>query len=241
MNVFHLTSTKYALMALLNSRLKIARIHDLNDPFELYGAALPENIHRKKFRAFKDWTAQQYGLLCFSRSWKNPVLWSHYADRHRGIALEFRILDEDISEINYTPSRVLLDVEKALQRGTFTREEALSMATTKFKHWEYEDEVRVFCSLANCPVDGDLIFEPFSERMKLVGVIRGPACVLSNRELAASLPRGCDVPVTQARLAFNSFNVVRNKLHPVEVVRGAAPPAVQPDGPAAPSGCQGSA
>jgi len=222
MKVFHLTATKYALMALRKSRLKVARIHDLNDPFELFGSALPDRETRRKLHALKDWAAEKYGILCFSRSWRNPVLWSHYADRHRGVALEFCVHDDDISPVNYTPKRVLLDVAQALKRGTFSEDEALSLATTKFKHWKYEDEVRVFCALADCPVEGGLMFEPFTERMELVGLIRGPACVLSNEDIAMNLPEGCKLEVTQARLAFNSFSVVRNREHAVEVVCGTA-------------------
>lgn len=221
MNVFHFTATKYALLALQDRRLKIARIHELNDPFELFGAALAERAHRKNFKAFKDWVADRYGLLCFSRGWTNPVLWSHYADRHRGVALEFWIHDDDISEINYTPNRILIDVENALRRGTFTKDEAFALATTKFKHWQYEDEVRVFCPLAESQLVGEHYFERFTERMKLVGLIRGPACTLSNEEIAASLLSNNEISVTQSRLAFNTFNVVRKKDCPIELIRGA--------------------
>ena len=229
MNVFHLTATKYALMAMRNQRLKVARIDELNDPFELFSAALTEKNYRRKFRQFKEWAAQRYGLLCFSRTWKNPVLWSHYADRHRGVALEFRIPDDDISEVNYTPKRVLLDVDKALQRGTFTQDDAFSLATTKFKHWKYEDEVRVFCSIADCQREEGLVFEPFTQRLCLVGVVIGPACTLSTQEVAQSLPPNREISVTRARLAFGSFNVVRNKEHPIEIVCGAAQPIVPAD------------
>ena len=224
MNGFHLTNTKYALRALQERRLKIARINELNDPFELLGVTLKEKAHRSKFREFKYQTAATHGFLCFSRSWKNPVLWSHYADRHQGVALEFRIHDDDISDVSYTPDRVPIDVDKALLRGTFTEDDLDILMTTKFEHWRYEDEVRVACLLADSTVEGDLAFEPFSDRMRPVGLVKGARCSLTNDRIAANLPSGTELRVTQARLAFDSFEVVRQKLHKIEVVRSTAQP-----------------
>ncbi|MGH8443795.1 MAG: DUF2971 domain-containing protein [Solimonas sp.] len=222
MNAFHLTKAEHALAALRNQRIKIARINELNDPFELYGAALSEKGHRRRFRAFKDWTADRYGMLCFSRTWRNPVLWSHYADHHRGIAIEFSLHADDVSKVTYTLRRPLIDVDSATRRGRFTQDEAFRLATTKFSHWKYEDEVRLFCQLQGAMVEGAHAFQPFTERLRLVGLILGPACNVTSEEVAANLPVGMQVAVTRARLAFRTFDVVRNREHKVEFVCGVA-------------------
>jgi len=50
---------------------------------------LPTEAHREFLRWTKERLIGKLGLLCFSRNWHNPVLWSHYADKHRGICPGF--------------------------------------------------------------------------------------------------------------------------------------------------------
>ena len=55
----------------------------MNDPFELLSVDLSEPDDRTTFDGLKADLNQTIGVLCFSRGWSNPVLWSHYGDRHR--------------------------------------------------------------------------------------------------------------------------------------------------------------
>jgi hypothetical protein len=87
MKLYYLTPARYALSALALRRLKIARLAELNDPFELLAVDAETPLHREFFRRVKEKINATHGVLCFSRSWKNPVLWGHYADKLRGVAL----------------------------------------------------------------------------------------------------------------------------------------------------------
>lgn len=91
---YHFISLQHGLDDLRRQHLKISRLDDLNDPFELWAIAQPDRRVRQALKNTKDEMAQQCGLLCFSLDWHNPLLWSHYADRHRGIALGFDIDDQ---------------------------------------------------------------------------------------------------------------------------------------------------
>ena len=82
MRVFHFVNEEFGLEDLRKRRLKIATLHELNDPFELFGVSLADESLRRAFRAMKDQLASNRGLLCFSRDWHNPVQWSHYAAKH---------------------------------------------------------------------------------------------------------------------------------------------------------------
>src|SRR5687767_14278862 len=93
MRVYHLSNAEFALSNIALRRIKISRFSDLNDPFELLGANLKDKNYREAFRLTRDELHNDKGLLCFSRSWGNPVLWSHYADKHRGICLGFDVSD----------------------------------------------------------------------------------------------------------------------------------------------------
>src|SRR5687768_16056458 len=85
--VYHFVNQLYGLDDLSRRRLKVAQIDDLNDPFDLRVFASGDPRMRQALERHRANLALSHGMLCFSRSWKNPVQWSHYADRHRGVCL----------------------------------------------------------------------------------------------------------------------------------------------------------
>jgi len=91
MRVYNLTTAQYALSNIALRRLKVARYDQLNDPFELLAIDVASRDLRAGILAKKTQVHSQEGLICFSRSWKNPLLWSHYAEKHAGIGLGFEI------------------------------------------------------------------------------------------------------------------------------------------------------
>lgn len=93
MRLYHFTSRDYGLSNLAQRRLKIATLDDINDPFELEAFSLTNAADRPTYRRFKDEWSKRFGILCFSRSWSNPVQWSHYGEKHRGMCLGFDVDD----------------------------------------------------------------------------------------------------------------------------------------------------
>ena len=210
MRVFHLTHADHALGAIALGRLKIARIADLNDPFELLAANLGgDKPLRRRVREWRQDLHKTTGLLCFSRDWYSPVLWSHYADKHRGICLGFELRDNLAERVDYVKGRLpippnFLTVTPALGEA-FVRQ----VLTTKYQHWEYENEVRVFVRLDHSTVERGLYFYPFSEDLKLTEVILGPLCELPLATVRTFVRRTYpDAIIIRARLGFKSFNVV---------------------------------
>jgi len=139
--VYHFTALEYALAALKNQRLKVARISELNDPFELLCPPLADRTTRQAFVALKKREAKRSGILCFSKKWSNLLLWSHYADKHRGAALAFEIHPDLITEILYTTRRKTLNVPALTKRGDLAKKDKAIIYATKSQHWEYEEEV----------------------------------------------------------------------------------------------------
>lgn len=220
MRAFHFLQARYALEALQHRRLKVALLNELNDPFELFAADLSDRNTRFAFRQWKNDFAQRTGMLCFSKSWKNPLLWSHYADRHRGIALEFDIDDNVAIPVRYRRTRLRLDVDAVVKHGGFGEDLAEELYATKSTHWDYEEEVRVPTLLSECERNGDLYFEPFGDSLEVVSVVLGPLCSVAADDLQRILPRGRCATVVRTRMAFRSFNIVRNKEHQVKQIRG---------------------
>ena len=101
MRVYHFINTQYGLQVLLERRLKIARVHELNDPFEFIGMDLSEDTLREAMERIKDdYNEIIWHTLCFSKRWDNPVQWAHYADGHRCLCLGFDIPDEHLTKVS---------------------------------------------------------------------------------------------------------------------------------------------
>jgi Protein of unknown function (DUF2971) len=203
MRVYHFVNKQYGLENIRKRRLKISRLAELNDPFEFLGADLSHQESRKALVATKAKLSKTRGLICFSRLWDNPVLWGHYADKHRGICLGFDIPEASLNKVIYVNSR--------LPWPTVPDEEFMKqLLFTKFNHWSYENEYRSYTSLSD-KID-DLYFLDFSENLKLVEVIVGLESDISRLELTHSLgDLSASVKVCKARAAFKSFSIVENK------------------------------
>lgn len=199
---YHFAPSEFALQDLRHQRLKIARLDELNDPFELWAIAQPNRRLRQALRQTKADFARLYGLLCFSLSWHNPLLWSHYADRHRGLALGFDVAEEILKPVSYVTTRpTLTKIDPTV---------ATWLLFTKFVDWQYEQEARIFTTLQDQDPSG-LYFGKFSEQLVLREVIVGPLCKVTKKDLRGVLIGHDAVTLTRGRLAFNTFEVVRDK------------------------------
>ena len=205
MRVLHFRNAKYGLKSLKERRLKIARIIELNDPFEFLGARLSDPKLRKAMNETKNELSQTTGPLCFSKTWHNPVQWSHYAEKHKGICMGFEIPKSLLAKVEY--------VDERLPCGNVVDFELMKkFLTTKFSHWAYEEEYRLFISLDKNEEENGLYFLDFSDDLRLKQVIVGARSTLSRKQISEALgDLSQDVEVFKARPAFKSFEVVRNK------------------------------
>lgn len=211
MRLYHLISAEYGLMALRKRRLRASRLTALNDPFELIGVDVSDPDFRRAMYRFRDALSITKGIHCFSRRWSNPVLWSHYADRHRGICLGFDVDDELTSSVAYVPKRLN---PAGVLKGTDKQRQAfmLRILSTKFSHWRYEDEVRIFVDLRDPDLDTGFYFTDFSPRLALREVIVGSECDLTRAELFEAVAKySPSVRIFKTRPAFKMFKVVRNR------------------------------
>jgi len=209
LRVYHLTSADYAMSSLALGRLKVARFSDLNDPFELIAVNFKERPVRRVARDFKSAYDAQTGLLCFSEDWAEPLLWSHYAAKHRGICLGFNVPRKLLQKVRYEGDRLLARLEEDENPMTLPLELQEQLLCTKYGRWEYEHEHRRFVRLKHAVAEGPIHFMPFGKELELAEVVVGPECsvaVAEVRKLVSSLYIGA---VTfKARLAFKFFKIV---------------------------------
>jgi hypothetical protein len=203
MRVYHFLNKEYGLKDIRERRLKISLPTELNDPFEFLAANLSEPELRKWLRWWKKELAKKHGLLCVSKSWRNPVQWTHYADRHRGVCLGLDMPTNTLKKVRYVTSR--FDWPSVVDESTVEM-----LLYTKFAHWRYENEYRAFLHLD--AKDGDLYFADFSDSLVLRQVIVGAESDVSRADLRDALGGlASDVNVFKARPAFKSFRIVQNE------------------------------
>ena len=151
MRIYHFINEKFGLEDLREKHLKIARINELNDPFEFMGTDLSNHEFRNAMDEWKNhYLNKTYGLLCFSKSWENPVQWAHYADRHRGLCLGFDVHDGFLIEVRYQDERLpannfLADADRLQDKYRTELDDHISHANSleeaHIRKDEYIDEV----------------------------------------------------------------------------------------------------
>lgn len=212
MRVYHFVNAVYGLEDLRRRRLKIATLNELNDPFELFGVNLADEDLRRAFHAMKDELSLQHGLLCFSRDWRNPVQWSHYAAKHTGLCLGFDIPDEKLGAVAYSRARLVVEAEKFRNPRELSADTVRQFLFTKYSHWRYENEVRCFVTLEERDPETNLYFAEFSDNLRLAVVVVGAQSTVSRETLRNALgDLAASVEAFKARLAFNTFRVVRQR------------------------------
>lgn len=162
------------IKSLIKSQIYSASIESLNDPFEakvkvhgesfeigkylkqFYSEKHHDNIKKVEvdfFRLFNDFleTSKTWGVYSLSKSYKDELLWSYYADSHRGFCveydleklMEYKIDTEPIIDVKYEknmPTITSLDFINIEQNKKLLHEKLIG---TKSKCWEHEDEIRI--------------------------------------------------------------------------------------------------
>ncbi len=125
---------------LVNNRFHTALYTELNDPMEglfQYTLDIPkrfiDNIKENK---------RKLRLCSFSKTYRNLLLWAHYADGFRGICIEIKVGNSDsfeIKKVNYSRSGVLFSTQNKLE----INEAPKKILSHKHIVWKYEQEARL--------------------------------------------------------------------------------------------------
>ncbi|MFH1326382.1 MAG: DUF2971 domain-containing protein [Candidatus Falkowbacteria bacterium] len=168
---YHFLKSKHAIDSLRNKRIKVSILDYLNDPFELKPYLIAEG--RSVYYKVRENLSKKWGLLCFSEDWRQSIMWGHYADKHKGIALGFEI-NKDIKKVKYVKYR-----EKIKLTDDNKKNEKLfldKLAFKKYECWEYEKEYRRWVELKNCEKDKsskDKYYVNFNTNLKIKEIILG--------------------------------------------------------------------
>jgi hypothetical protein len=212
MRAYHFISEEHLLKVVSKQRLKVSMLDDLNDPFELQSAFFADKQSRQIAKNFKKDMSDRFGILCFSKVWRNPLLWSHYANRHKGAAIEFEIKDEIAHPIKYRKNRYRLKSNMSeIQNRGFEKKDIEGIWLTKYQDWAYEEEVRVILEKKECIKENGFLFKNLDSEIELKGLILGALCQVTTNTIENALPTKKSISVMKARLAFQSFDIVTQK------------------------------
>lgn len=147
------------------------------------------------------------GSLC--TSYKNRLMWSHYADSHKGFCIEY-----DFSEVK--GAGMLLPVYYSNNRPLFpmqivskSRDESMAElyrqvmmgVLTKDKVWEYENEWRII-------VPATLGIESMEYKMpKISCIYLGEAISIENREQILEISEKLKIPVKQMKVDIGKYDL----------------------------------
>lgn len=134
------TLNRYNIVDFFNRKLFFNDPKKFNDPFDC--PIFRGNIY-KKYNLFSK-TIDKIRITCFSKRFNSTLMWSHYADSHKGVCIGFEIDSEfcksnDVvfQEVDYQEknpiNKPIKDFRSLLNEVFFI----------KNKDWEYEKEVRM--------------------------------------------------------------------------------------------------
>lgn len=144
------------LHSLRNKTNWYSKLSYLNDPYECF---LIDNTQTDVYKNL----LSKMCVCCFSKNMDNILMWSHYADSHKGVCLEWEVNRDDkdiksrLMDIIYEDKPVVLDEIKRTKDGFLE----LNITTNgrfflqKFHSWQYEEEVRTYCICEKAYLKGE--------------------------------------------------------------------------------------
>ena len=147
MTLYKYISTEHADDILNKKELLVSDGTTFNDPFEL-------KVLDK--RSGTESSVSGLWILCLTTSCKNKLMWSHYADSHKGLCLVVKVPKALVYPVHYSSRRIFTDsnIDGILKSGKAKQKKYQNkyldnlsdkhkIALIKDKKWSYEKEWRL--------------------------------------------------------------------------------------------------
>ena len=124
---------------------------------------------------------------------------------------EFETKKKEFIEMTRERWRKEAESDKEVESDKEGKDLMMKILATKFSHWSYEKEYRVFTPLENEEIDG-LYYINFSDQLKLSEVIVGVRSCVTRAQIEDALGEVAgSVEVFKVRADFRAFVVVRDE------------------------------
>lgn len=220
MLLYRFMDERWGLESIIFRRFRISRLLELNDPFEWrFGIVGHEPEKTREADALvEEFTTSVNdftGVICYSGSATQPVLWAHYANRHQGLVFEVNhpVGSTSPCKIQYTDKRPALHAyqhpNSAQERKDYVMPLIEQLRTQKSPGWSYEDEYRTFFNLAKRTAINGHFFTPIRDGF-LKRVILGMKCRFEEDEIKKTLDAVglTSTSVVRAQRCVTSYKVL---------------------------------
>lgn len=161
----------------------------------------------------------QNSILICSFSSKNTsiLMWSHYAENHRGFCLEYNFKElgvEDILNCALQPviyQDKLLDIDRYILKSiddikTFNNLISVLFAMIKAEGWKYEDEWRMVLPLGSS-------YKPFNRTVpKPAAIYLGSKISSDDEEMLLKIAKWKNIPSFRMKLDNTSFRMLKEPI-----------------------------
>lgn len=186
---------KFFMDIIINNRLYAAKYNELNDIREghyMHDGSLTK-ITIDDIRDIKEDTR----ICSATTDTKSQPMWAHYADNHTGIAIGFRIKDNDArcKKVKYN------GIKKGVNKDNLSEIQVLAddILMYKEKDWQYEKEVRIL-------KNGSDIDKPVFINIEIIKIIFGQRIAKDDADFLKKL-----IGKFSSTIEILNFQEIKNK------------------------------
>ena len=171
------------------------------------------NPHFSDPKRYRDEIGELFGVTSFSRTAGDILMWSHYAEKHRGFVVGFDpgILDEYLCKVIYSSERV--EYSNMLFTST-SNYLFFKILRTKSLHWSYEKEIRAILPWEICTKKDDgHQYLPFPPEM-VRRIIFGSECSIKTELLKIAAQKYPNIEIFETQPNEALYELDLYKLEP---------------------------
>lgn len=220
---------EYAMKDLINNRLSIVKPRRLNDPVDClifpWRECLNNNCKEKKHIPFLAQSYDYYRIRSFALgdnnveyakdTVKNTLMWSHYADEHRGFCILYDFSDKFInSKEGETPRNYFMKVDYIDENVDVNKSEMSVQKgfATKSIDWKYENEVRLISYDGSS--EEDFTYINLDEKSKIKAIFFGLRCDEDTIKTIKKLLVDKSIDYYQMELDYNNiYNLIPKRIN----------------------------
>jgi hypothetical protein len=229
--LYKLMSAEHAKSSICQKRLKVSLVPELNDPYEwvpavVDGSGAPifdaEKVRTKMYAGIRG----KHGMICMTSAIDDSVMWSHYGDKHKGVALAFSFPEPSgVIKVKYSNDRVVIDLQNNGEPGPILDGHFEQLLGHKSAGWSYEKEYRFIVPVNPATEQDGHYWKELSDDI-FTGVVLGCLCPDTEDQMLQFLKdHGFDnVAVSRARMNPKEFKMNLQQEPPRDAVPAARPP-----------------
>ena len=138
---------QYFIEHVIKNNIKFPHIQTTNDATDLFNQQTPlttEQLSVYTRESFIKIYGQKLVVSCFSQNNNDILMWSHYANNHKGIILKF-----DNNKFGDHAKPIKYNKNRPVSTPRETPLENIGICYIKSDHWKYEQEVRLLLPKEN--------------------------------------------------------------------------------------------